>query len=585
MSSQPRSGPAARRQRVDVPGGDAHGRALPAYAGRRRSATPPRRPPPSRRRPALRLARRFAAWRALATPRLAGAACGCGCRAPPRVGRACGPAAASAGRRPPWPPPSALAGGPPRLGGRRGVGPAAFRPPCGGPEAGGAASWATAPPGGGGREPSGAAGCGRLCAGRDSLLRPRAPAPPSRLGGGLGAASRLAPEPSRAAAPPRLRLGGGRRLRARGAWRRAGSAAAPPQAPPRPAAFSLRRRGRAGGFARRRRLLRDAARPWAATVGVDLRGRLASARRAGLGRRPRGHDAGDAEVDAPPGRVDGHDHERAGLAQRQDLLGAAGRRVGQVAQRDVGPGLAHQHVGAVRAEPLDGGLDLAAHRVPPDELDERHGLVVGLAPDRRRPRRAAGGPAGRGGGLGRRGPSPPASALGGRPPWPARRSRPAPAAAACRPPRSAPLPAAAAAVGRPPPTSDTAFATFSAALATLRASLTPGGWSGPAPGARSMNTQPTWGTGLPPMSRPLSNSHGYSPWNSWNESLDRIVAPARRAICSTNPSPRPMAPGRRGDQLVGVDRVLVGLALACGRCGWGTWRRRPPDDVRARTPR
>ena len=57
-----------------------------------------------------------------------------------------------------------------------------------------------------------------------------------------------------------------------------------------------------------------------------------------------------------------------------------------------------------------------------------------------------------------------------------------------------------------------------------------------------MNTQPTWGTGLPPMSRPFSNSHGYSPWNSWNESFDRMAAPARRAICRMNASPRPMAP-------------------------------------------
>ena len=60
--------------------------------------------------------------------------------------------------------------------------------------------------------------------------------------------------------------------------------------------------------------------------------------------------------------------------------------------------------------------------------------------------------------------------------------------------------------------------------------------------ARSMNTQPTWGTGLPPMRRPFSKSHGYWPWNSWKESLERIEACARRAICRTNPSPRPMAP-------------------------------------------
>ena len=45
---------------------------------------------------------------------------------------------------------------------------------------------------------------------------------------------------------------------------------------------------------------------------------------------------------------------------------AAGRR----------PGAAHQHVGPVGAEPLDRGLDLAADRVLADELDERHRLVV-----------------------------------------------------------------------------------------------------------------------------------------------------------------------------------------------------------------
>ena len=65
---------------------------------------------------------------------------------------------------------------------------------------------------------------------------------------------------------------------------------------------------------------------------------------------------------------------------------------------------------------------------------------------------------------------------------------------------------------------------------------------GPRTGARSMNTQPTWGTGLPPIRRPFSKSHGYWPWNSWKESLERIEASARRAICRTNPSPRPMAP-------------------------------------------
>jgi hypothetical protein len=34
-------------------------------------------------------------------------------------------------------------------------------------------------------------------------------------------------------------------------------------------------------------------------------------------------------------------------------------------------------------------------------------------------------------------------------------------------------------------------------------------------GLRSMNTHPTFGTGLPPMSRPASNNHPYTSWNSW----------------------------------------------------------------------
>ena len=89
-----------------------------------------------------------------------------------------------------------------------------------------------------------------------------------------------------------------------------------------------------------------------------------------------------------------------------------------------------------------------------------------------------------------------------------------------------------------------AFATLDglATFATLRASLTARRLVGPRTGARSMNTQPTWGTGLPPMRRPRSNSQGNSPWNSWNESLERMAALARRAIWRMNASPRPMAP-------------------------------------------
>src|SRR5215213_5468182 len=66
--------------------------------------------------------------------------------------------------------------------------------------------------------------------------------------------------------------------------------------------------------------------------------------------------------------------------------------------------------------------------------------------------------------------------------------------------------------------------------------------TGPLTGRRSTKTQPTNGTGLPPIRRPSSNSHGYSPWNSWNESLLRMRAPTLLAMLSTNASPRPMAP-------------------------------------------
>src|SRR5579885_3642772 len=65
---------------------------------------------------------------------------------------------------------------------------------------------------------------------------------------------------------------------------------------------------------------------------------------------------------------------------------------------------------------------------------------------------------------------------------------------------------------------------------------------GPRTGVRGVKIQPTPGTGLPPTSRPSSNSHPYSPWNSWNESFDRTSALMRSAMRSRNPSPRPMAP-------------------------------------------
>ena len=65
---------------------------------------------------------------------------------------------------------------------------------------------------------------------------------------------------------------------------------------------------------------------------------------------------------------------------------------------------------------------------------------------------------------------------------------------------------------------------------------------GPRMGRRGVKIQPTPGTGLPPIRRPSSKSHGCSPWNSWKESLDSTVAPVRSAMRSTKASPRPIAP-------------------------------------------
>ena len=53
-------------------------------------------------------------------------------------------------------------------------------------------------------------------------------------------------------------------------------------------------------------------------------------------------------------------------------------------------------------------------------------------------------------------------------------------------------------------------------LELFLASLTARRLIGPRTGTRGTKTQPTLGTGLPPMSRPSSNNQSYSPpWNSW----------------------------------------------------------------------
>ncbi len=70
----------------------------------------------------------------------------------------------------------------------------------------------------------------------------------------------------------------------------------------------------------------------------------------------------------------------------------------------------------------------------------------------------------------------------------------------------------------------------------------PGRIEGRGPGRGARRPSPTPGTGLPPMRRSSSNSHSYSAWNSWNESLESTVAATRLAIWRTKASPRPTAP-------------------------------------------
>ncbi len=80
--------------------------------------------------------------------------------------------------------------------------------------------------------------------------------------------------------------------------------------------------------------------------------------------------------------------------------------------------------------------------------------------------------------------------------------------------------------------------------------------TGPRTGTRSTHTHPTCGTGLPPIRRPSSKSHVYSPWNSWNESFDstdgaRLVGDAEHERVAP-----PDRSGRRRDQFVVRDARL-----------------------------
>ena len=84
---------------------------------------------------------------------------------------------------------------------------------------------------------------------------------------------------------------------------------------------------------------------------------------------------------------------------------------------------------------------------------------------------------------------------------------------------------------------------------------------GPRTGVRSVKIQPTPVTGLPPTNRPSSNSHSYSPWNSWKESFEKTVAPTRSAISRRNLSPRPIVPAGGVINSFAVERLVVHASL------------------------
>ena len=69
-----------------------------------------------------------------------------------------------------------------------------------------------------------------------------------------------------------------------------------------------------------------------------------------------------------------------------------------------------------------------------------------------------------------------------------------------------------------------------------------GGSSARAPACAATKTQPTSGTGLPPISRPSSNSQRTRRGTPGTSRWTAPSASALSAICSTNASPRPIAP-------------------------------------------
>ena len=85
---------------------------------------------------------------------------------------------------------------------------------------------------------------------------------------------------------------------------------------------------------------------------------------------------------------------------------------------------------------------------------------------------------------------------------------------------------------------------------------------GPRTGVRGEKIQPIPGTGVAPSRRPRSNSHGCSPWNSWNESFDKTVASTFSATLQEKGVPAPDGACRRVYVFAGQGRRLETIELA-----------------------
>ena len=97
---------------------------------------------------------------------------------------------------------------------------------------------------------------------------------------------------------------------------------------------------------------------------------------------------------------------------------------------------------------------------------------------------------------------------------------------------------------------------------------------GPRTGVRITNTQPTLGTGLPPMSRPVVEQ----PLVVAVELLERVVREHRGVDLVGDLQHEGVAAadgaGRRRDELAGEDRLLERRRSRTRRCGGRRWRRR-----------